>query len=121
MNSILAGKLVRLAAFDPEANSKSNARWWRDSEFSRLLDSYLSPLKSQKALQTGTEEMLAEEEAGNYWFSIRALADDRLIGDIDLSVITWAGREAFIGLGIGERDYWGRGYGTPRFGTMGIL
>ena len=47
-----------------------------------------------------------------YWFAIRALEDDRLLGDADLSVINWGSRDAFVGIGIGEREFWGKGYGT---------
>ncbi len=41
-----------------------------------------------------------------------AAMDDRLLGDINLEVTHWNCREAFVGLGIGPRDFWGRGYGT---------
>ena len=38
--------------------------------------------------------------------------DDKLIGEIGLDVVTWPGRDAFVGLGIGETEYWSKGYGT---------
>ena len=38
MKDILKGKLVQLAAVDPEEVSKSFAAWNRDSEYKRLLD-----------------------------------------------------------------------------------
>lgn len=45
-------------------------------------------------------------------FAIRTLADERLIGLIGLYTIFWLHHEAFMGIHIGERDYWGKGYGT---------
>ncbi|MBN1453524.1 MAG: GNAT family N-acetyltransferase, partial [Anaerolineales bacterium] len=42
----------------------------------------------------------------------RALEDDRLLGDVTLSVINWGSREAFAGIGIGVREFWGKGFGT---------
>jgi RimJ/RimL family protein N-acetyltransferase len=35
-----------------------------------------------------------------------------LLGDITLSVINWGSRDAFAGIGIGAREFWGKGYGT---------
>jgi RimJ/RimL family protein N-acetyltransferase len=46
-----------------------------------------------------------------YSFSIRSLEGDKLIGYIGL-LLQLAHSEAWIGIGIGEREYWGKGYGT---------
>jgi len=32
--------------------------------------------------------------------------------------VNWSGRDAFVGLGIGETEYWSKGYGTD---VMNIL
>ena len=111
MEDLLTGKLVRLAGIDPEELSKSFSRWNRDSEFKRLLDFDPTHLHSTKAIKEWMEKHL-ETEKDTFWFSIRALEDDRLLGDIDLVVVDWSSRDAFVGLGIGERDFWGKGYGT---------
>jgi len=112
MRDIYKGNLVRLSAMDAEEAGKAFARWSRDSEFRRLLDSGVSSLASSKAVQTWLEKELEEDSIRQYWFSIRTLDDDQLLGDIDLSVYNWSARDAFVGLGIGEREFWGRGYGT---------
>jgi RimJ/RimL family protein N-acetyltransferase len=112
MRDIYKGNLVRLSAMDAEEAGKAFARWSRDSEFRRLLDSGVSSLASSKAVQTWLEKELEEDPLRQYWFSIRTLDDDQLLGDIDLSVYNWSARDAFVGLGIGEREFWGRGYGT---------
>jgi RimJ/RimL family protein N-acetyltransferase len=112
MNDILKGEVVRLSALDADELGKASARWGRDSEFRRLLDSNAPHLYSQKAVQKWFEKDIDEQLVNQYWFSIRTLADDKLLGDIDLFVYDWAGRDAFVGLGIGEREFWGRGYGT---------
>jgi RimJ/RimL family protein N-acetyltransferase len=44
-------------------------------------------------------------------FSVRTLDDDKHIGFF----VLWLDlihSEAWVGIGIGEREYWGRGYGT---------
>lgn len=112
MNDILKGALVRLSAVDPEEFSKAFARWRRDSELMRLMDSNATRLGSQNDSQKSLEKELEEQQLNQHWFTIRSVAEDKLIGDIGLYVVNWSGRDAFVGLGIGERDFWGRGYGT---------
>ena len=112
MNDILNGTLVRLSAVDPEEFGKAFAVWRRDSEFMRLMDSNATRLGSQKDSQKSLEKELEDQQLNQHWFTIRTLAEDRLIGDIGLYVVNWPGRDAFVGLGIGDRDFWGRGYGT---------
>ena len=38
--------------------------------------------------------------------------EDHLIGFVGLWVVNWASAEAMVGIGLGDRNYWGRGYGT---------
>ncbi|HEX5840306.1 MAG TPA: GNAT family protein, partial [Anaerolineales bacterium] len=64
------------------------------------------------------EEEVAELSPAGYFFGIRTLAEDRLIGELALDVVNWSGRDAFVGLGIGEAEYWGKGYGTD---VMNVL
>ena len=112
MHDIYKGELVRLSALTAEEASKAFARWGRDSEFRRLIDSNVSSMASQTTIQKWLEKELDEQSPNQHWFSIRKLDDDALLGDIDLYVSNWSGREAFVGLGIGEREFWGKGYGT---------
>jgi RimJ/RimL family protein N-acetyltransferase len=112
MNDIFIGKLVRLSAFDPEEMSKAFARWTRNSEYQRLLFGFPRRMLSTKAELKWMEEEVNELSPGSYYFSIRTLAEDKLIGELGLDVINWSGREAFVGLGIGEPEYWSKGYGT---------
>ena len=112
MKDVFTGKLVRLSAFDPEEMSKAFPRWNRNSEFVRLLNSSGEPMQSSKAALKWMDEEVGELSPSSYFFSIRTLADDKLIGELALDVINWSGRDAFVGLGIGETEYWGKGYGT---------
>ena len=111
MEDLLQGKLVRLAGIDPEEVSKSFAQWNRDSEYMRLMDIDPPRLHSTKAIKEWLEKEL-EKSMDLYWFAIRTLEDDRLLGDIPLSVINRGSREAFAGIGMGAREFWGKGYGT---------
>jgi RimJ/RimL family protein N-acetyltransferase len=118
MNDVFTGRFVRLSAFDPEEMSKAFPRWNRNSEFFRLLNSSGQPMQSSKAALRWMEEEVGELSPGNYMFSIRTLAENKLIGELALDVVNWSGGDAFVGLGIGETEYWGRGYGTD---VMNVL
>lgn len=118
MNDVFTGKFVRLSAFDPEEMSKAFPRWNLNSEYQRLLNSSARPMFSPKAELKWMEEEVGEASPASYFFSIRTLTEDRLIGELGLDVVNWSGRDAFVGLGIGETEYWSKGYGTD---VMNIL
>jgi RimJ/RimL family protein N-acetyltransferase len=119
VKDIFKGELVRLSAFDPVEIAKAYTDWTRDSELQRLFDAGASALYSTKAGTDFFEKMLKEENPANHFFSIRKLDDDRLLGDINLDVINeWGSRDSFVGLGIGNREDWGKGYGTDAMKIM---
>jgi len=106
--AVFKGKLVRLAAIDIEKISPELSRWLHDSEFSRLESTDPSSLYSPKQVQLFFEKEIKD----GYHFAINTLADDKLIGEVGLSGFDWAARNAWVSIGLGERDYWGKGYGT---------
>jgi RimJ/RimL family protein N-acetyltransferase len=118
MKDIFRGKLVRLSAFDPEEMSKAFPRWDQNSEYFRLLNSSARPMYSAKSILKWLEEETGELSPASYYFGIRTLAEDKLIGELELDVVNWPGRDAFVGLGIGETEYWSKGYGTD---VMNVL
>ena len=109
MRDLFRGKLVRLSVDDPETRAKADARWRRDTEYHRLADGDPATLWSEKSLKERMEKRMEREDL--YDFSIRSLVDDRLIGETAL-VVQWSHRHAWVGIGIGERDMWDKGYGT---------
>ena len=112
MEDLFKGKLVRLAGIDPAEVSKSFTQWNRDSEYKRMLDSVPPQLHSTQATKGWLEKHIKEQPENTFWFAIRTLEDDRLLGDIDLTVTSWGSRDAFVGIGIGDREFWGKGYGA---------
>ena len=105
---ILTGRLTRLTAANPDTDAEIIACWSRDSHFWRL--AHTDP--AYPTLEQTIKRKLEERPIDRQGFAIRTLADERLIGLIGLYTIFWPQREAFMGIQIGERDYWGRGYGT---------
>jgi RimJ/RimL family protein N-acetyltransferase len=118
MKDIFTGSLVRLSAFDPEEMSQAFTRWNSNSEYFRLLNSSARPMYSAKSMVKWMEEEVGEMSLDSYYFSIRTLAEDKLIGEIGLDIVNWAGRDAFVGLGIGETEYWSKGYGTDGMNVL---
>lgn len=107
---LFTGELVRLDAPDPENEASLYARWQRDSEYMRLLDADALPLFTARQHKEGMEEELKNPKA--FIFSIRTIADDRLIGFVALDGVNWNHGDTFVGIGLGEREFWGQGYGT---------
>ncbi len=103
------GQLVRLVAANSETDTDIWAGWSRNSEFQRLLDS--APANPWSRIRARAE--LEEEPKETLFpFNIRALADDRLIGFVGLGGLQWTHGDTWLGIGIGEPAYWGRGYGA---------
>ena len=112
MKDLFRGKLVCFTLEEPEMAAKVDVRWQRDTEFHRLADSSPARLNSEKKIKEWIEKQI---ETGfkpeQYFFSVRTLAEDQYIGFLGLWV-DLIHREAWVGLGIGERDLWSKGYGT---------
>ena len=112
MEDLFRGKLVRLAADDPETASKAFSRWGRNLEYQRMLDTEPPQLWSAKKIKEWIEKDLDKEMPAEYFFTIHVLDPDRLIGFVGLRDVRWNQRDAWVGIGIGEADYWNNGYGT---------
>lgn len=116
MKDIYTGKLVRLSALDPDEFGKGFALWTRDSEFNRLLNTNASGLQSSTAVKRWLEKDMEEISNRFHVFSIRTLADDKLVGGTDLEVVN--GCDAFVGIFIGARENWSKGYGTDAMNVL---
>lgn len=103
-----AGETVRLAVFDYETDAALLARWNQNSEFQQLLDTSPAYLWTPKQIR----QFMEKDSEDQYHFAIRTVADDRIVGFIGLSVSDWVAGNSWVGIGIGERDDWGKGYGT---------
>ncbi len=107
--NLLSGKLVRLAAVDPE-HAESWAKWHTNSEYMRLADMDPATVQSVKSTREWMEKHL--DDWLEHEFSIRTMDGDKLIGTTGLGGNLKQHGDAFAGIGIGEPDFWGKGYGT---------
>jgi RimJ/RimL family protein N-acetyltransferase len=115
---LFTGQLVRLGSENPQMLAENFSRWNQDSEYSRLLDSEPARLWSVRKNKEWFEE---EPKAGTpdyFLFTILTLAEDKLIGFIAFEGINWTNRDTYVAIGIGEREYWGKGYGTEAMRLM---
>jgi RimJ/RimL family protein N-acetyltransferase len=112
MDDLFRGELVCLVAQDAETMGKAMSRWRRDTEFARLLDDEPAQLWSAKSIKEWIEKDQQEENQRDVGFLIRTLQDGVVIGFVGLFVTEWQHGDAWVGIGIGEREYWGKGYGT---------
>ena len=111
---ILRGSLVRLGAPNPETDAKAIAAWSRHSEFLQMLEMGAPRPWTAQSTKTEMLEMqdLEKTRDKQYPFVIRALDGDRLIGFTDLEIPNGSQRNAWLAIGIGQPEDWGRGYGT---------
>jgi RimJ/RimL family protein N-acetyltransferase len=108
--SLFHGQLVRLGAPDAKRDAELMARWSRDAEFWRLLDSDPARPVAAKQLQDQLAEELEEQDS--YTFVIYTLDGGEAIGFIGLGGINWNNGDAWVGIGVWDAAYRGRGYGT---------
>jgi RimJ/RimL family protein N-acetyltransferase len=107
MGDFYTGQLVRLAIFNPSTDAALVTRWGFDSEYQRLYGMGPVILWTQKL----TEEFFEKNWENEVTFAIHTVEGDRMIGLVDLSKPDLAGN-AWVGIGIGDRQDWGKGYGT---------
>ena len=110
-SNLLHGELVRLVVMDTKPFSEAFSRWQRDSEYWRLQASNPSLPHSPQSIKKWFDDQ-AESDPTTHAFVIRTLSNDLLIGEIALDGIQWIHGDTFVGIGIGNREYWGCGYGT---------
>lgn len=82
--------------------------WLQDPEVAYHLGRMSVP-RSEADERRWVERVAADES--NHVFAIE-LADGTAIGSIGLHNVDWARRQAELGIVIGEKQYWDRGYGT---------
>lgn len=106
------GRLVSLRRHVP-ANREAFQRWYADREIAELLRHDLEPLTPTQSLGY-FETFILPSSARGTCFAIHERRSKRLIGTTALTdrVRSRNGVSALFRIVIGEKDVWGRGYGT---------
>ena len=108
INKELQGKLICLKPLEPEQGAALFKIWDRDAVYMRFLDSEPPNLWVESESKAFLEEMVPKI----YFFTINTREDEKPIGSISLGGFDWIAGNAEVGIGIGEEEYRGRGYGT---------
>lgn len=107
-NELFKGKLVNLIPMDLEKDLEAIEKWEDDSEYKRLLDDMPAAMYSASI----SKEWFENNNGSGANFMIHTVKDDKVIGFIDLDGFDWSARNGWVGIGIGDADFRGKGYGT---------
>ncbi len=115
MRDHLRGRRLRLTAMT-EADATILACWYSDGEFLRLLDS--EPAVPRSEAQMVEYIRAHQNRADCFYFAVRPLDDERLIGFIELDGVLWSQRSTSFSIGIGDPAERNRGYGAEALELM---
>jgi RimJ/RimL family protein N-acetyltransferase len=111
---LFEGQDIRFGPIDHEKDPEIESKWTHDSEFMRLME--VNPARPMSAAMIKKQyeklEKQVEEKKNLYYFTIRAKADDRLIGKAAVQWIEWTNGNGFLQLGIGAAEERHKGFGT---------
>ncbi len=111
---------IRFGPIDYETHPEIESKWTHDAEFMRLLDLKparpLSPTMVKKQYESIEKEM--EEDKNLFYFTIRAHADDSLIGKAMVEWIDWTNGNGYVRLGIGAPENRRKGYGSQALSML---
>jgi RimJ/RimL family protein N-acetyltransferase len=112
LSDLFTGEKLRLTRASPEQASQAWGRWQRNSEMHRLLDTEPMTMYSLQARKGFSERAASALPTNVVIFHLRTLADDRLIGFMELREINYQHGDAWLGMAIGDRENWNQGYGS---------
>ena len=105
----IEGERIYLREVRPSDVNENYYRWMNDPEVTRYLESRFYPNSMGRLREYVTSKMGNRD---NVFLAIVLKEGDRHIGNIKLGPINWIHRFADVGILIGEKDCWGKGYGT---------
>jgi diamine N-acetyltransferase len=91
--------------------------WFADPEVRHYLLMYLpfSLAQEERWFEKLLERLERQEEV---MLGIETIEEGVHIGNLGLHDIDWKNRNAELGIAIGEKSYWGQGYGTDAIRTL---
>ncbi len=108
---------VRLRAVERE-DLDNYARWFSDTEVQRTLHVYAP--QSREAEQQWLEGAMMGKSGGDYVFAIEAIdgPEPLHIGTCAAHKPDWRNASCEIGIAIGAKEHWGKGYGPAAFALL---
>lgn len=120
----LEGDLVVLRRHGPD-NVAAFRRWYSDPEVARLARYQEAPMRADEIERFFQVRALGEE---SLTMAIHERSTDRLVGTCSFSQVDGDNGSVMYHITIGEKEVWGRGYGTEAtrlmldhaFGSLGL-
>ncbi len=121
---VLVGSRVVLRRHTP-ANVAAFLRWYADPEIARLARYQATPMRPEEIERFFAGRVVGPDALA---MAVHEKKTDRLIGTCAFSQLDGENGSALFHITIGERDAWGKGYGTEAtqlmldhaFGTLGL-
>jgi RimJ/RimL family protein N-acetyltransferase len=110
---MIYGMRIRLRAIERDDIPRF-VKWFNDPQVRQYLAVYrpFSLAQEEKWF-----ERQAEPDPPDHIFAIETLEGVH-IGNVGLHAVNWKDRNAELGIVIGEKEYWNKGYGTDAVTTM---
>jgi len=112
---MIVGEQVRLRPIERDDLPRF-VEWFGDPEVRRHLAMYLPFSLAQE--ERWFENLLERLERREDVVLAIETAEGVHIGNVGLHRIDWKNRNAELGIAIGEKEYWNRGYGTDAIRTL---
>lgn len=103
------GEKVRLREYRKE-DTRTAQRYLNDSEIMKFLRPNIPFPYTFEDEQKWMDNNSANKDTYN--FAIETLNDNRYIGGCGVEKVDWKNSVVTVGIFIGDKDYWGKGYGT---------
>jgi RimJ/RimL family protein N-acetyltransferase len=117
-NSLYTGKLVRLTRIE-EKDAETLAKWSKDATLGRML--YQAPARPLSVAQVKKQlekiEKEVEEEKNIFYYHIRPLGDEKLVGWGKIDSILWPSQIGIVRMAIGLSEQ-KKGYGSEAFSLL---
>jgi len=103
------GEKVKLREYRKE-DVKQAQEYINDSEVKSFLSPGIPFLYTYEEELKWFENITANKDT--YSFAIETLAESKYIGGCGINKVDWKNSVATVGIFIGDKDYWSKGYGT---------
>ncbi len=109
LKQLFRGQKIRLTAVR-ETDAETMQRWTEDSIFANLASSNVSYPRTAKQIKDRIESSQSGKDG--YFFAMRPLNGDDLVGLLGLVEIEWNNGVGWVSIEIGDEYHRGQGYGT---------
>ena len=114
------GNLICLASIDHEKDAEIETKWTHEAAYMRMISPGtvrpLAPTQIRKKYEAIEKQI--ENDKNMFYFTIRKLSDDRLIGFARINRIEWSNGTGDIQLGIGNHEDCRHGFGSEALQLM---